>query len=482
MRTFNIFKFPLLVFFLCLSALAAIGNSKRFKDATNQQMELSGTVSDGVTGEPLIGVSVSIKGTYTGTITGATGEFSLFAPDSGIVLVFSYIGYVSEEIKVGNQTKFNILLEPDLVNLDEVVVIGYGVQKKSDITGAISSIDSEDFESFPVSNATTAMQGRAAGVQIVQNSGSPGASMSVKIRGTGTVNNSDPLYVVDGFIVENIDFLNPDDIKDIQILKDASSSAIYGARAANGVVLVTTKRGQSGKLSIRLNTYWGVSDFWKKPDMMDKYEYMAMYDSASGGNQLLSSTRDSILFNEHSAENWLDHISRSGHTSKYSIQISGGNDRTRYFFSGALHNETGIIKKSSLEKRSARMNIESELSKVFTLKGNVSLTSSDRSKITESSLSEDANDDNNVFQSTINTPPTNRLHPDASYIWDGNILVNINDALTWNPYTRVWYQDLNDKINQYVGNIELETSMGSSLVNVTRAGVDIQNGKHWKNT
>ena len=168
------------------------------------------------------------------------------------------------------------------------------------------------------------MQGRASGVQVIQNSGSPGAVASIKIRGTGTINNSDPLYVVDGFITENMDFLNPDDVQDIQILKDASSSAIYGARAANGVVIVTTKKGKEGKLKINFNTYWGVSDFWKQPKIMNKYQYKDLYEAAHGGQQLLTSARDTLLFNEYAAENWMDRISRKGMVSKYNLQVSGG--------------------------------------------------------------------------------------------------------------------------------------------------------------
>lgn len=244
-------------------------------------LSLSGNVLDNKTREPLIGVSVVVKGTSNGTITNLDGKFFIQTTPNA-TLVFSYMGYASKEINIGNHKELTVMLEEKSESLDEVVVIGYGVQKKSDITGAISSVSGKDINNVPVASPLQALQGKAAGVNIVQNTGAPGGNATIKIRGTGTINDADPLYVVDGFIVDEINHLNPNDIASLEILKDAASSAVYGARAANGVVVITTKSGEKGDTKITFDTFVGVSNPWKKIDVMNIEQFALMQDYING--------------------------------------------------------------------------------------------------------------------------------------------------------------------------------------------------------
>ena len=214
-----------------------------------QKIKVTGTVTDGQNKEPLTGVTVKEKGAGNGAITDINGNYTISVP-ADATLQFTCMGFVMREIPVNHRARIDISMEADSKMLDELVVIGYGVQRKSDVTGSISSIQGKDISSQPVSSTLQALQGRAAGVNIIQNTGAPGSNTTIKIRGTGTVNDADPLYVVDGFIVDNIDYINPNDIENVEIFKDAASSAVYGSRAANGVVAITTKGGKSGKTKI----------------------------------------------------------------------------------------------------------------------------------------------------------------------------------------------------------------------------------------
>lgn len=242
-----------------------------------QKIKVTGTVVDGQNNEPLTGVTVKEKGVSNGVITDINGNYSI-SVEANATLQFTYMGFSMQEVAVNKRTRINVTMESDSKMLDELIVIGYGVQRKSDVTGSISSIQGKDINSQPVSSTLQALQGRAAGVNIIQNTGAPGSNTTIKIRGTGTVNDSDPLYVVDGFIVDNIDYLNPNDIENVEIFKDAASSAVYGSRAANGVVAITTKSGKSGKTKITYDGYVGISSPWKKIDVMGTEDYALMLD------------------------------------------------------------------------------------------------------------------------------------------------------------------------------------------------------------
>lgn len=434
------------------------------------EIVVQGTVTSESDNLGLPGVNIFEKGTSNGTITDIDGHYTLKVAGPNAIIVFTYVGYGSQEFQVNERTTVDIVLIEDIEELDEVVVVGYGVQKKIDVTGAISSVQTDELNSIPVTNVATAMQGKAAGVQVIQNSGAPGSETSIKIRGTGTINNSDPLYVVDGFITESIDFLNPDDIQEMQILKDASSAAIYGARAANGVIIITTKRGEEGKLKINFNSYWGSSSFWRQPDIMDKNQYKDLYEASHGGLKLLNSGRDSLLYNDYAAENWMDHISRQGFISKYNLQVSGGTEKTKYIFSGNYSDEKGIIKKADQTKASFRAGFETEFSKNVTFNFSSVYTNNRRDRVTEGG--------DNIFQYALGTEPHLTLQPESAFNWNGDELISVEEALSWNPYTRLWYADLNDTKNQFLTNAELKIKLGKSFLFRTRGGVEKQFRKY----
>ena len=270
--TCSLFKYDLKMKLSTLFILATLfttqANDILEQGAKITQNTINGTVSD-KNGVPLPGANILEKGTTNGTQTDFEGNFSIDVADENASLVISYVGFNTAEIVVNGQSTFAIVLEDDAAGLDEVVVVGYGTTAKKDVTGAISSIKGEDFKNQPVTGLDKALQGRIAGLQVVRNGGAPGSSPKLRIRGTGTVNNSDPLYIVDGVPSSNIDGINPNNIESVEVLKDASASAIYGTRAANGVLIVTTKKGKSGKMEVNFQMYTGFSNLMKKLDVLD---------------------------------------------------------------------------------------------------------------------------------------------------------------------------------------------------------------------
>lgn len=248
--------------------------------------EITGVVSDN-TGEPIIGATVALKGKAVGSLTDIDGKYSIKVDNSNDVLVFSYVGYIRQEIKVGNQKQINVVLIESAKELDEVVVVGYGVQKKALLTGANSNIKGEKITELKSASAMEALQGVAPGVSITRNNGAPGSGTKVTIRGMGTIGNANPLYIVDGVSVGSIDYLSPSDIESIDVLKDGASAAIYGSRAANGVIIVTTKKGEKGAApTISYDGYYGVQNIYKKLPTLNAQEYMYIFDEARSNEGL----------------------------------------------------------------------------------------------------------------------------------------------------------------------------------------------------
>ena len=235
-----------------------------------QSMAVTGQVTDADDGTPLPGVTVVEKGTYTGGVTDLDGQYTIMVSSPDAMLTFTYIGYKTTDEKVGGKSTLDLTLSADVAGLEEAIVIGYGNQQRSKISGAVGTIDLKDATSVPVLRTEQALQGRAAGVQVTQNSGQPGSTQSIRIRGTGSLNNAEPLWVVDGIPTGGIDFLNPSDIESISLLKDAASAAIYGARGGNGVILVTTKKGAKGQpAQVTYDTYYGFQEPWKKIGLLN---------------------------------------------------------------------------------------------------------------------------------------------------------------------------------------------------------------------
>src|SRR6218665_1165362 len=359
--------------------------------------------------QPFPGVNVSEKGTANGTVTDADGKFSLHADNESSVLVFSSIGYAAQEVTVGNQSSLHIVMQPDVKQLDDVVVVGYGTQKKKDITTAVARVTSEDIANQPVNNVTDAMVGKMAGVTITQGTGQPGAPLTIKVRGVGTITaGSDPLYVVDGMPLSgpNLNTLNNNDIESVEVLKDASSAAIYGSRGANGVVIITTKNGKDGKTIFNYDGYVGVQNAAHKIEMLDAYQYAQFAkdgrDNAykdqmqqinrrlmasgkptigfslddSNGVRMQNTSTDSdplgnvstviapelvpYLLNEPGLTNtdWQDQIFRAAPIQKHSLSASGGSPRLKYYSSVEYFKQDGIIINSNFERFSARFNME----------------------------------------------------------------------------------------------------------------------------
>lgn len=356
------------------------------------QRTITGLVEDSQTKEPVMGASVAVKGTAKGAITDLDGKFSLSVPD-GATLTVSFVGYTSKNLVLGDKNDLVIDLIEKSFSINEVVVIGYGVQKKSDLTGSVSSVNAEDLRNIPTSNVAQALQGKAAGIEVVQNSGSPGASTSVKIRGTGTVNNTDPLYIVDGVPLDDINFLSSDDIQSLEVLKDAASCAIYGSRAANGVVLITTKSGvESAKPKISVNIYSGWQECWKNPDLMSKENFPYFEDYADNlykktvlGSDGKLAINDAYASMVTAGTDWWNTVTRKGLMQKYAISASGGSKNMNYYISGNYQKTDGIIKSSNYDKKNVVGKINANLSKAVSIGLNVNYSYEARTVIDESS-------------------------------------------------------------------------------------------------
>ncbi len=328
-------------------------NSNAKQQPQQQQIShISGTVTD-ESGDPVIGVNISIPGTSTGTISDFDGKYSLAIP-YGSKVRFSYIGYVDQEIVITNQTIVNIKLKEDIETLDELIVIGYGSVARKDVTTAVSTISTKDLDERPLVSAAQAMQGKAAGVNVYQPNGAPGGEMVVRVRGTTSFNGSnDPLYVVDGVPVDNLSFLSPNDIASMQILKDASSAAIYGSRAANGVVLITTKQASSGA-KIATNIQFGVSRVSNQIESLNARQYKELIDELRPG-AIPEGTTDKT--------DWFNEVYGSGITQNYQLQISDGTDKLRYFVSTGYLDEKGVLSSAFFRRFNLRSNVESQIRK-----------------------------------------------------------------------------------------------------------------------
>lgn len=337
---------------------------------TLQDKNITGVVTSATDNSPLIGVSVQVKGTSTGNITDLEGRFSVSAR-AGQTLVFSYIGFKTWEVKVGNSSVINVVLEEDNEVLDEVVVIGYGVQKKKLLTGATSQVKGENVAKLNTTNPLQAMQGQLPGVSIASTSGQPGSDMKVNIRGLGTIGSSSPLYLIDG-VGGDITTLNPADIESIDVLKDAASAAIYGAQAANGVVLITTKSGKEGKAEVSFDAYYGIQNVARKIDMLNAQEYMTIVDEKalnSGGAPYDWSSYQSIRDADGNIydTDWIDAMFKDNATTEsYTLGVTGGSATSTYAISLGYMNQEGIVggkDVSNYSRYNFRVNSEHKLFK-----------------------------------------------------------------------------------------------------------------------
>ena len=338
-------------------AQAAELGSESIASIQQQTITVYGVVM-GSDGEPLMGVNVVEKGTTNGTITDLDGKYTLNVGPNA-VLQFSYIGYVSSDIAVNGQRTVNVTMKEDSQNLDEVVVVGYGTVRKADLAGSVSVLDNKAFKDQPIKQVSDALQGRVSGVQ-VQSSGVPGGTVKIRVRGSGSINRSnDPLYVIDGIVRESgLTGLNPDDIQSMQILKDASSTAIYGSRGANGVVLITTKTGKANTRQITFDAQITAGTVAKRYDTLNAYEFATLYNTYRANT---FSSDQLSAFQRGGGTNWQDEIFQTGITQDYKVTFSGGSDKTQYIVSGNYVGQEGVVIENDNKRYQARANVTSQI-------------------------------------------------------------------------------------------------------------------------
>lgn len=419
---------------------------------------ITGTVSD-ADGETLIGVNILVKGTSSGTVTDYDGKYELTVPGAATVLIFSYTGYSSQEITVGNQQTIDVVLADDAEVLDEVVVIGYGVVRKSDLTGSVARIGGEELTTIVSGNPTSALQGKLAGVQVENNGGEPGGATNVFVRGVSSLTNSYPLYVIDGTFADNMNFVNPKDIQSIEVLKDASAAAIYGSRAANGVVLVTTKRGTSdGTPRINLDVRTGVEAPARMLDFLNGDQF------STYRNQLEQNDNTGFTFdNQGVSTDWQDLSLNAGAVQDYGLSVSGGNENSNYYVSGNYFDQDGILVGSDFSRVNLRANSE------FTL---------GRFKITESlSLAQSQIQSNNWFGYDGATAPHLRQSvPENDGGFEAPNFTDHNFGGV-NGFALASLEDNQTTRRNVIGNLKLSYELTEGLTAGLNLGMDYLNGR-----
>lgn len=390
--------------------------------ATNLQAQetfnVRGTVLS-VYGDGLPGISILEKGTGNGTLTDLNGNFSIAVSDANAILRFSFLGYRTQEIRVNNRTDINLTMEEEEMGLDEVLVIGYGTLRRSDLTGSVSRVSSEEINAFPTSNILQAMTGRTSGVQVIQNTGAPGSPVSVRVRGTNSIQGgNEPLYVIDGFPFSgNPTNLNNADIASIEVLKDASATAIYGSRGANGVVLITTKRGRAGQTSVEIEGSYGFQQLRKKLDLMNGSEYAQLQNLQAVNDNQTPYFSESDIAGFGEGFDWQDLVFRQAALKTGSVNITGGTDRTTYALSGSYLGQEGIIQGSDYNRYSLRFNLDHELSDRIKVEFSNVLSK----LVTDRRDSGGGARGNSLIGSAIAAPPvSNPYNPDGSYTVLGN--------------------------------------------------------------
>lgn len=448
-----------------------------------QERKVTGSVTDSKQ-EPLIGVNVTVKGAPgIGAITDLNGKFSLSLPSGRTVLVFSYIGYTAQEANVGSKGHIDVVLKEDAQALDEVVVVGYGVVKKRDLVGSIASVKQQDITAIPTSNVLESMQGKIAGLDMTRSSGQPGSGFNFTIRGNRSLTASNaPLILVDGIAYGSDIDINPNDVESIEVLKDASTTAIYGSRGANGVILITTQKGKEGKVKVDLNAYWGPSYSTNLPKMNNTEQYVAMRREAMRAvGQWSSPADDSVIWDAVALEriangvntDWYDLIMDDATTQNYSVSISGGTEATKVSFSLDYFNEDGILVGDDFSRFTGRINVSQRIMKGMEAGASALVSNSTRNAAPSG-----------VFHyATIKEPygvPFNEDGTLNKYPFTGSASTDIN---------MLYDQDRNNyidetKANRFFGTLYLNWEIIKGLTFRTNFGYDMQNSRqgHFEGT
>lgn len=425
-----------------------------------QQLTVKGKVTSADNGETLPGVTVRIKGAAGGAVTGPDGRYSVTASQGDAVLVFTFTGYTTQEVPVGGRASIDVAMETANKDLDEVVVVGYGTQQKANVAGAITSVKTADLKQTPISNVVQGLQGRVSGVQITQNSAAPGGSISMRIRGVNSINGtSEPLYIVDGVQLSNsggvndissLSIINPNDIESVAVLKDASATAIYGARGANGVVLITTKRGKAGKTIVSYDGYYGVQSTTKRMHMMNASEFAALENEVYKTNvypnpETLGEGID-----------WQDMIFRNAPMQNHQVTVAGGTEKTQFAMSGNYFKQEGVVISSDFTRYSFRLNFDHRVSNMVKVGASLLTSYVVNNTIPTGSSSIDAGAVTaSILGAAMGAPPTLKPYNDIGAILPFGDQMNGRYREVVNPLGLA--QILNrDKINRTLGNLYAE--------------------------
>ena len=428
-----------------------------FAKAPDQAINVSGTVSEAGSGKPLMGATISVKGSTTNTISDANGAFTISVPDNKSMLIVSYVGYVSQELVVGNNLNLAISLQPNNADLGEVVVVGYGTQKKKDVTGSVKSLKSDEFNKGIINSPQQLLQGKVAGVNVVSVSGEPGVGQGITIRGPGSVRSvSTPLFVIDGIPLDNsltgrgdpLNFLNPQDIESMDVLKDASATAIYGARGANGVVIITTKKGKAGASQLGFSSSLGVSKLARKLPVLSADEFRAEVPKLGG-----------TLDDKGGSTDWQKEVTRTAITQNYNLTLSGGSEKLTYYASFGMQKQEGIIKANDFDRYNGRFNATQKFwDDRLTVDVNLSVSTNKNNRPPFSTIIGDA----------ISNNPT---YP--AYDANGNPAIYQNFS---NPIILFDLEKEIITINRVVGNISPSLKLIKGLVYKLNFGIDNSNG------
>lgn len=418
------------------------------------QLTVKGSIKDATTNEPLIGANILIKNTSSGTVTDFDGNFELKA-DANAVLVVSYTGYITQEVAVNGRTQIDLMLEQESEVLDEVVIVAYGTVKKSDLTGSVARVESQDIIKIPTPSVAQALQGKLAGVQVIPVSGQPGADAFIRIRGTGTLNDSSPLFVVDGMIVSSIAFLNPNDIDQLTVLKDASATALYGSRAANGVVLITTRKGyKSEKSYFDVNAYYGQQSVIDKIELANATEYAQLINQLDVNEGRPARYANPSAFGE--GTDWQDVIFRPAGIQSYQVSAGGGSEKTSFNLSANFLNQEGIIRNSDFQRFTFRLNNDYRLRSNFMVGHNVALIFSKSHSAP------------NVLLDALRVDPISS--PTDSL---GRYVATTEKSQVPNPEANLFYNSNNeDKNYQVVGSVYGELEILKNLKFRSSAGIE----------
>lgn len=452
--------------FLCGMQIHAFPDYPSLEGEIIQQSDICQGVVKDAKGESIIGASVLVKGTTNGSITGLDGDFSLRNVKKGDIIVVSYVGYQSQEI-TWTGGPLNIVLKEDTEVLDEVVVIGYGAVRKADMAGSVAVLDNKKFKDQPITRVADALQGRVSGVH-VENSGVPGGSVKIRVRGANSISKSnDPLYVVDGIVRESgLDGINPEDIRSMQVLKDASSTAIYGSRGSNGVVLITTKSGKAGVREIMFDASVGVSNVYKRYDIMNAYEYARALQEVKGID--FSNEEMQAYQNGTAGIDWQDELFRTGLTQNYKLAVSNGSEKTQFYISANYMSQEGVVIESKNERYSAKVNISSQLTDWLHITGDINASHGIRKG------GGFASSKGNPIWIALNYSPSMEMM-DAH----GNYSKDPYNAIAGNPVGVLEIQSGETMTDVFNGRLDLRFNICKGLTFTTTNGADYYDAKSY---